>query len=281
MQESTSIPSFKQAEIGKFQARKNSSNRTVQKAIQNSCQNSLIHYCIMPQFFIFKKNEDINPTRASHRGMNPDHYDLAQKELAQLQQEGIIEPTTSQWACEAFYVNKRTGSRQIQTCHQLPAISSFFGRWQIPSYESGYTLFPTLWSPNLLKVRSQGWILGIGYWAFRTVQKSILHTQPSFPMDLNALFFLFKNQEETPLHVLRDCDQAKDLWNLIGIPVTFKPTLQMPLVEWLRSNCLANFLANQPGLNWKILFPMMCNKTWFVHKDLSLHFFESLYVLME
>jgi hypothetical protein len=82
----------------------------------------------MPQFFIFKKNEDINPTRASHRGMNPDHYDLAQKELAQLQQEGIIEPTTSQWACEAFYVNKRTGSRQIQTCHQLPAISSFFGR---------------------------------------------------------------------------------------------------------------------------------------------------------
>lgn len=61
----------------------------------------------MPQFFIFNKNEDINPTRASHRGMNPDHYDLAQKELAQLQQEGLIEPTTSQWACEAFYVNKR------------------------------------------------------------------------------------------------------------------------------------------------------------------------------
>ena len=61
-------------------------------------------------FFIsipFKKNEDINPTKASHQGMNPDHYQLALQEVAQLQQEGLIEPTTSQWACEAFYVIKR------------------------------------------------------------------------------------------------------------------------------------------------------------------------------
>ncbi|KAG6467771.1 hypothetical protein ZIOFF_074276 (mitochondrion) [Zingiber officinale] len=48
-----------------------------------------------PRSLIFNKNEDINPTRTSHRGMNPDHFDLAQKELAQLGQ-----PTTSQWACE-------------------------------------------------------------------------------------------------------------------------------------------------------------------------------------
>lgn len=91
----------------------------------------------------------------------------------------------------------------------------------------------------------------------------------------NICLFLLKNQEETTLHVLRDCDQAKDLLNLMGIPVTLKPTFQMPLVEWLRSNCLANCLANQPGLNWKILFPMMCNTTWFEpnQKNLSLNFF--------
>ncbi|KAL9241030.1 hypothetical protein vseg_015190 [Gypsophila vaccaria] len=63
-----------------------------------------------PDFFItlpFKKNEDIIPTKASHIGMNPNHYTLALQEVDQLQKENLIEPTTSPWACEAFYVNKR------------------------------------------------------------------------------------------------------------------------------------------------------------------------------
>ena len=51
-----------------------------------------------PKFFIhlpFKKNEDVNPTRASHRGMNPAHLTLAKKELSTLLSEGLIEPTAS------------------------------------------------------------------------------------------------------------------------------------------------------------------------------------------
>ncbi|KAG8472716.1 hypothetical protein CXB51_034748 [Gossypium anomalum] len=63
-----------------------------------------------PEFFInlpFKKNEDINPTKASHTGMNPEHLLLAQQECKELQQQDLIEPSDSQWACEAFYVNKR------------------------------------------------------------------------------------------------------------------------------------------------------------------------------
>ncbi|GJY14750.1 putative reverse transcriptase domain, viral movement protein [Tanacetum coccineum] len=40
--------------------------------------------------------------------MNPDHYQLAKEECEQLVSQGIIEPTTSPWACEAFYVNKRS-----------------------------------------------------------------------------------------------------------------------------------------------------------------------------
>ena len=62
-----------------------------------------------PQFFIhlpFKKNEDVNPTKASHRGTNPEHLTLAKQELSTLLSEGLIEPTTSTWVCEAFYVNK-------------------------------------------------------------------------------------------------------------------------------------------------------------------------------
>ncbi|KAK9011412.1 hypothetical protein V6N11_044263 [Hibiscus sabdariffa] len=61
------------------------------------------------QFFIklpFKKNEDVNPTKASHTGMNPEHQKLAETKCNDLLQQGLIEPSDSQWACEAFYVNK-------------------------------------------------------------------------------------------------------------------------------------------------------------------------------
>ena len=61
-------------------------------------------------FFIqlpFKLNEDINPTKATHPGMSPSDLALAQKECSQLLAQGLIEPTNSQWACQAFYVEKR------------------------------------------------------------------------------------------------------------------------------------------------------------------------------
>ncbi|KAH9698073.1 hypothetical protein KPL71_023868 [Citrus sinensis] len=60
-------------------------------------------------FFIklpFKLNEDINPTKATHPGMSPSDLLLAQKECSQLLAQGLIEPTSSQWACQAFYVEK-------------------------------------------------------------------------------------------------------------------------------------------------------------------------------
>ena len=68
-----------------------------------------------PSFFIrlpFKKNEDVNSTKASHRGMNLENLALAKQKLSTLLSEGLIEPTTSPWACEAFYVNKY--AKQIQ-----------------------------------------------------------------------------------------------------------------------------------------------------------------------
>lgn len=39
--------------------------------------------------------------------MNPEHLQLAKKECEELLDSGLIEPSDSQWACEAFYVNKR------------------------------------------------------------------------------------------------------------------------------------------------------------------------------
>nr|GFA78964.1 putative reverse transcriptase domain, viral movement protein [Tanacetum cinerariifolium] len=40
--------------------------------------------------------------------MNPDHYQLTKEECEKLVSQGIIEPTTSLWACETFYVNRRS-----------------------------------------------------------------------------------------------------------------------------------------------------------------------------
>ncbi|KAH9769440.1 hypothetical protein KPL71_012002 [Citrus sinensis] len=62
-------------------------------------------------FFIklpFKLNEDINPTKATHPEMSPSNLLLAQQECSQLLAQGLIEPTSSQWACQAFYVEKHS-----------------------------------------------------------------------------------------------------------------------------------------------------------------------------
>jgi hypothetical protein len=44
--------------------------------------------------------------------MNPEHKILTQEECAQLQAQGLIEPTDSQCSCEAFYVNKRSEQKR-------------------------------------------------------------------------------------------------------------------------------------------------------------------------
>ena len=38
--------------------------------------------------------------------MNSEHLVLAKQELSNLLSEGLIEPITTPWACDAFYVNK-------------------------------------------------------------------------------------------------------------------------------------------------------------------------------
>ncbi|KAH9671228.1 hypothetical protein KPL70_017281 [Citrus sinensis] len=62
-------------------------------------------------FFIklpFKLNKDVNLTKATHPGMTPTDLKLAQEECSQLLKQGLIESTYSEWACQAFYVEKRS-----------------------------------------------------------------------------------------------------------------------------------------------------------------------------
>ncbi|KAH9686095.1 hypothetical protein KPL70_014223 [Citrus sinensis] len=63
------------------------------------------------KFFIhlpIKLNEDINPTKATHPGMSPSDLLLAKQECDQFLQQGLIKPTTSDWAYQVFYVEKRS-----------------------------------------------------------------------------------------------------------------------------------------------------------------------------
>ena len=63
------------------------------------------------RFFIklpFKFNKDNNPTKATHLGMTPFDLKLAQEECSLLLKQDLIEPTSSKWACQAFYVEKRS-----------------------------------------------------------------------------------------------------------------------------------------------------------------------------
>ena len=52
-------------------------------------------------------NEDINLTKATYPGMSPSDLQVARKECQDLLRQGLIEITQSNWACQAFYVEKR------------------------------------------------------------------------------------------------------------------------------------------------------------------------------
>ncbi|XP_023903831.1 uncharacterized protein LOC112015633 [Quercus suber] len=87
-----------------------------------------------PNFFIhlpFKKNENVNSTKASHKGMNPEHLTLAKQELSILLSKGLIEPLTSPWACEPFYVNKHAEQVRGKLRLNILKVDLKAGFWQL------------------------------------------------------------------------------------------------------------------------------------------------------
>ncbi len=53
-----------------------------------------------------------HPTKATHAGMSPEEKKMAIHELQELKAQNLIEPTTSSWACQAFYVNKHSEQKR-------------------------------------------------------------------------------------------------------------------------------------------------------------------------
>ena len=117
-------------------------------------------------FFIklpFKLNEDINPTKATHPGMIPSDLKLAQEECSQLLKQCLIEPTNTEWACQAFYVEKMSewknvwGKKRLVIDYQplncflrddkfpLPKIQSLFVHIQNAKVFSKFDLKVSFW----------------------------------------------------------------------------------------------------------------------------------------
>jgi len=92
-------------------------------------KNSIIHilYEKNGKYFVdlpFKLNEDINLTKVTHPGMTPSDLQAVRKECHDLLRQGLVEPTQSNWTCQAFYVEKRAEklrgtliSKLLSYCH--------------------------------------------------------------------------------------------------------------------------------------------------------------------
>ncbi|GJS83600.1 putative reverse transcriptase domain, viral movement protein [Tanacetum coccineum] len=115
-----------------------------QRLIQTYCASSHTEFLtkhpsplwLNPSFFVslpFKQNEDVNPTKASHPGMNPDHYQLAKEECEQLVSQGIIEPTTSTWASDDKFLlsQKKSLIQHLADARVLSKFDLKSGFWQL------------------------------------------------------------------------------------------------------------------------------------------------------
>ncbi|KAH9708170.1 hypothetical protein KPL70_012800 [Citrus sinensis] len=119
-------------------------------------------------FFIklpFKLNEDINPTKATHPGMSPPDLLLAQQECSQLLAQGLIEPTSSQWACQAFYVEKHSeivrGKKRLVIDYQPLNMFLQDDKFPLPRRQSMFTFLKNARIFSKFDLKSGFWQLGI------------------------------------------------------------------------------------------------------------------------
>ncbi|KAH9716946.1 hypothetical protein KPL71_021643 [Citrus sinensis] len=119
------------------------------------------HFVKLP----FKLNEDLNPTKATHPSMPPSELQLAQIECAELLAQGLIEPTTSPWACQAFYVNKRAetlrGKKRLVIDYQ--PLNQFLqdDKFPLPRKNSIFTYLQNARIFSKFDLKSGFWQLGI------------------------------------------------------------------------------------------------------------------------
>ncbi|KAH9697986.1 hypothetical protein KPL71_023827 [Citrus sinensis] len=125
------------------------------------------HYKRMPLLFYKLNgfNEDINPTKATHPGMSPSDLLIAQKECLQLLAQGLIELTSSQWACQAFYVEKHfeivRGKKRLVIDYQPLNMFLQDDKFPLPRRQSMFTFLKNAQIFFKFDLKSGFWQLGV------------------------------------------------------------------------------------------------------------------------
>nr|GEW78745.1 hypothetical protein [Tanacetum cinerariifolium] len=98
--------------------------------------------------------EDVNPIKASHPGMNPDHYQLAKEECEQLVSQGIIEPTTSTWATDDKFPfpQKKSLFQNMADARVLFKFDLKSRFWQLAFQKATITIFEKILANTLVNI---------------------------------------------------------------------------------------------------------------------------------
>lgn len=73
---------------------------------------------------------------------------------------------------------------------------------------------------------------------------------------------LCKNQEESILHLLKDCPTMVNFWRRVRMPQTFTNFMHLDLLGWLEVNCLGSNQIQANGIPWSSLFPFAIWGLW-------------------
>ena len=128
--------------------------------------------------------------------MNLEHLALAKKELSTLLSEGLIDPTTSPWACEAFYVNKHAEQvrGKLRLVINYQDLNHFLADDKFPLPNKS-ALFQHLSNAKVFSkfdLKTGFWQLGIHpeerYKTVFCILDRVLHPKPPLPMDYHAFW---------------------------------------------------------------------------------------------
>ena len=81
------------------------------KMIKDCCSESPNSFWKREKYFVifpFDPLQKIKPMKASARSMSPSERDFCAKEIKELLEKGLIEPSKSSWTFRAFVVNKHS-----------------------------------------------------------------------------------------------------------------------------------------------------------------------------
>ena len=120
------------------------------------------------EFFVqlpFKLNEDINPTKAVHSGMTPSDRKAAFEECQKILKQGLIEPTNSDWACQAFYVEKRSekvrGKKRLVIDYRPLNLFLRDDKFPLPKIYTLYSYITNAFIFSKFDMKSGFWQLGL------------------------------------------------------------------------------------------------------------------------